>query len=283
MSHTYSLAHLTTLGLSPPELTYVAAKAGYDYVSFRLIPLHTPGEPLYLPGDAAMIRRTRQALDDTGVKMLDLELARILDDLDLNSYLPAMEVAAELGAKHVITSCWTQKRRNHAFHVESFRQLCEMARPLGLTLDLEFPSFSSVPSLALAAEVVRDAGCDNGGILVDMLYMHYARVPLAELAALPTRWFRFAHLCDAPAFIPATRDGQIEIARGKRLYPGEGAIDINGILAALPAVPLAIELPNTARSAELGPEAYARECLVRSRRYLDSQVQPPAKRAAATG
>jgi sugar phosphate isomerase/epimerase len=283
MSHSYSLAHLTTLGLAPPELTYAAAKAGYDYVSLRLIPLHTAGEPLYLPGDTAMIRRTRQALADTGVKLFDLELARILDDVDLKSYLPAMEVAAELGARHVITSCWTARKRNHAFHVESFHTLCELARPLGLTLDLEFPTFSSVPSLADAAQVVRDAGCSNGGILVDMLYIHYARVPLAELAALPPEWFRFAHLCDAPAFIPATRDGQIDIARGKRLYPGEGAIDIHGILATLPPVPLAIELPNTVRAAELGLEAYARECLMRSRQYLDSQAQPPTKRVAATG
>jgi sugar phosphate isomerase/epimerase len=282
MSYSYSLAHLTTLGLAPPELTHAAAKAGYDYVSLRLIPLHTHGEPLYLPSDTAMIRRTRQALADTGVKLLDLELARILDDVDLKTYLPAMEVAAQLGAQHVITSVWTDKRRNHAFHVECLRQLCEMARPLGLTLNLEFPTFSSVPSLAAAAELVRDAGCAEAGILVDMLYMHYARVPLPELAALPREWLRFAHLCDAPAFIPATREGQIDIARGKRLYPGEGGIDIPAIVAALPPVPLAIELPNTARAAELGLEEYARQCLVQSRRYFESHRQSP-DRLAATG
>jgi sugar phosphate isomerase/epimerase len=280
MSHSYSLAHLTALGLAPPEFTYVAAKAGYDYVSLRLIPLHTPGEPLYLPGDTAMIRRTRQALADTGVKMFDLELARILDDADLKAYLPALEAAADLGAKHVITSVWTRQQCRHRYHVECFQQLCEMARPLGLTLNLEFPTFSSVPSLAAAAQIVRDAGCANGGILVDMLYMHFARVPLPELAALPKEWFRFAHLCDAPAFIPATREGQIEIARGKRLYPGEGAIDIHGIVATLPAVPLSVELPNTLRAEELGYEEYARRCLVESRRYFEEQAQPAPKRAA---
>ncbi len=104
--------------------------------------------------------------------------------------------------------------------------------------------------------------------------------PLADLAALPKEWFRFAHLCDAPAFIPATREGQIEIARGKRLYPGEGAIDIRGIVATLPPVPLAIELPNTRRAEELGLEEYARQCLVESRRYFAEQARPATQRAA---
>jgi sugar phosphate isomerase/epimerase len=281
MRRQYSLAHLTTLGLAPPEFTYAAAKAGYDFVSLRLIPLHTPGEPLYLPQDKVMIRRTRQALADTGLKMLDLELARILDDIEPESYLPAMAAAAELGAQHVITSAWTTDRNGFDYHVDFFARLCELAQPLGLTLDLEFPTFSSIPSLKAAAEVVRAAGCSNGGILCDLLYMHYARVPLAEVAALPPEWFRFVHLCDAPAMIPATRAGQIQIARGDRLYPGEGGIDIPAILSALPAVPLAIELPNTSRAAEFGLEEYARRCLAESRKYVDSHLPLPVPRAAA--
>ena len=41
----YSIAHLTVMGLSPQELVYVAARAGYDYVSPRLIYMGLPGEP----------------------------------------------------------------------------------------------------------------------------------------------------------------------------------------------------------------------------------------------
>lgn len=37
MPYQYSLAHLTVLGCPPPELAYVAARAGYDYFSPRLI------------------------------------------------------------------------------------------------------------------------------------------------------------------------------------------------------------------------------------------------------
>jgi hypothetical protein len=35
MEQEFSLAHLTVLGCAPPEMTYIAARAGYDYVSIR--------------------------------------------------------------------------------------------------------------------------------------------------------------------------------------------------------------------------------------------------------
>ena len=37
MKQEFSLAHLTVLGCAPPEMTYIAARAGYDYVSIRPI------------------------------------------------------------------------------------------------------------------------------------------------------------------------------------------------------------------------------------------------------
>ena len=100
----YSLAHLTVIGLTPPEVTYVAARAGYDCVSLRLIPIGVEGEYKCISEDKEMIRGTKLALRETGIQMHDLELARILDDVTPETYLPAMEVAADLGARHVITS-----------------------------------------------------------------------------------------------------------------------------------------------------------------------------------
>ena len=76
MKRQFSLAQLTVMNCAPPDMTYLAARCGYDFVSFRFIPLHTPGEPEYLPTDTAMLRRTKAALAATGLKMLDLELAR---------------------------------------------------------------------------------------------------------------------------------------------------------------------------------------------------------------
>jgi sugar phosphate isomerase/epimerase len=261
----------------PPEMTYLAARAGYDFVSFRFIPLHTPGEPEYLPTDTALMRRTKAALAETGLKMLDLELARILPDVDLESYRPALEAAAELGARHVISSAWnTDRTLERNFIVDAFGRLCDMAAPLGLTVDLEFPIISRLTTLGDAADIVRAANRRNGGIMVDMLYIYFPNTPLVELKALPRDWFHMAHLCDAPKEIPTTRDGLVQIMRGARLYVGEGAIDIAAILDRMPVVPYSIELPNERRVAEYGYEEHARRCLQAAKHYFDHSQHPMA-------
>ena len=82
------------------EMTYIAARAGYDFVSFWLITMHLPGEAdSDLSRNAVMLRQTRTALAATGLKVHDVELARIQDGVDVRSYLPALEIAAGLGAR----------------------------------------------------------------------------------------------------------------------------------------------------------------------------------------
>ncbi len=82
MALEFSLAHLTVLGCAPPEMVYVAARAGYDYVSIRPIYMGLPGEPNYaLADNPEMLRATKRALADTGIKVHDIELARVYDDM----------------------------------------------------------------------------------------------------------------------------------------------------------------------------------------------------------
>jgi sugar phosphate isomerase/epimerase len=185
-----------------------------------------------------MLRQTKAALAETGLKMLDLELACILPNLDPKSYLPAMEAAAELGARHVISSAWTTDRSDRNYLVDCFGQLCDLAAPLGLTVDLEFPIISRLPTLADAADVVRGANRRNGGIMVDMLYMYFPQTPLAKLAALPRDWFHLAHICDAPKEIPTTGEGLVHIMRDARLYVGRGRDRYRGHSRAYAAGPV---------------------------------------------
>ena len=271
MQHQFSLAHLTILGCTPPEVAYIAARAGYDFVGLRLIPMGVDGEAVCLPLEKQMLRKTKAALDETGIKLLDIELARILAGQDAKTYAPAMEAAAELGARHVIASAWTTDRSDRDFIVESYAEICDLARPFDLTVDLEFPTFSRLTDLRETVDIVRAANRDNVGILIDTLYLHFAGVQLDELAALPPAWFHFLHISDTVKEIPTTREGMIRIARGERLYVGEGCIDFTSILNQLPGVPLSIESPNTLRVKELGYEEHARRCLVTARQYLDNR------------
>ncbi len=283
MGHQFSLAHLTLIGCSAPELTYIAARTGYDFVSLRLIPMGVPGECACLPQDRMMMRATKSALDATGIRLHDLELARILPDRDPKTYVPAMEVAAELGARHVISSAWTKDRTDRDFLVERYAEICDLAKPFGLTVDLEFPTFSRLTSLQEAADIVGAAGRRNGGILIDTLYAHFSKLDPAEIDALPAEWFHFVHIADTARDIPTTRDGMIHIARDDRLYPGEGCIDFAALLERLPPLTFSIELPNRKRVEELGYEGHARRCLETAKRHLAScsHTETPARRYTA--
>lgn len=282
MKYKFSLAHLTLIGCSAPELTYIAARAGYDLVSLRLIPMGIAGEYPCLPQDKEMVRATRNALDATGIKLHDIELARILDDYDPTAYLPAMEVAAELGARHVISSVWTKDRTDRAYIVDQYAEICDFAAPFGLNVDLEFPTFSRLTNLAEAADIVRAAERPNGGILIDTIYTHFSRLDLAELDVLPREWFHFVHLADAPKKIPTTREGMVHIARDERLYPGEGCIDFAPLIDKLSPVTLSVELPNLKRVQELGYEGHARRCLYAAKQVLHAQtgVEKPIRQYA---
>jgi sugar phosphate isomerase/epimerase len=262
----FSLAHLTVLGCAPPEMTYIAARAGYDYVSIRPIFMGLPGEPNYaLAQNRQMLRQTRTALASTGVRVHDIELARILEGVEPRSYLPAMEVAAELGAKAVLSSIWGGERD---YYVEKFGELCDLAAPLGLTVDLEYVPIATVRNLAQAADVLSTVRRPNAGLMIDMHHFHRARDNPSDLDALPREWFHFAHLCDAPAEIPTERQEMIRIMREARLYVGEGGIDVADILRHIPRCVYSIELPNKGRHEEMGYAEHATRCLETLKAYL---------------
>lgn len=263
----FSLAHLTILDAPPPELIRIAARTGYDFVGLRLIPLGLPGEVAYAPhADAVMRRDIKAAIDDTGVQVLDVELARIIEAPAPDSYLPALETAAELGAKHVLSSVWMRDRHQV---IERFARLCEVAKPLGLTVNLEFVSSTEWNTLEGALDIVSSCGRDNVGIMIDTLHFHRGRIPLEQLDRIPASWANFAHVCDDRQDVPATIEEARRTMREERLYPGEGAVDIAGILGRLPqSVICAIELPHRQRLRELGPDRFARTCLERTKRYL---------------
>jgi sugar phosphate isomerase/epimerase len=270
MGHAYSLAYLTVPGLTPPEQTRVAARAGYDGVSYRLFHLGVPGEPDIDPIAPSIIRETKRALAETGLKCFDVELMRILRGLEPQTFLPAFEVGAELGAKHAICSAWTDVRNDRKYLVETFAEICDLAAPFGITVNLEFPAFSRLTTLEETIDILERTGRRNQGILVDTLYMHFNKTPLLALERVPTEWINFLHICDAED-LAFTREDMIRTARDARLYPGEGAIDFWALNYLFPNLPMAIELPHARRLAELGHEQHARNCLTAARAVFDPE------------
>lgn len=266
MTQQYSLAHLTVLGCAPPEMTYIAARAGYEFVSIRPIFMGLPGEPNYaLAEKPEMLKQTKRALASTGVKVHDIELARIHDDMHPTRYLPAMEVAAELGARAVLSSIWTD---NRDYAIEKFGEVCDLAKQFGLTVDLEYVPIAGVKDLAGAVDVLRKVKRDNAGLMIDVHHFQRARDKVEDLDALPREWFHFGHLCDVGAEIPSDRDKLIQIMRTERLYVGEGDGNAAAIFNRVPEMVFSIELPHLARAKEFGYAEHAFRCLETTKAYF---------------
>ena len=266
MAIEYSLAHLTVLNCPTPEMVYIAARAGYDYVSPRLIYMGLPGEPNYaLADNPEMLRQTKRALADTGMKVHDIELARVYDDMHPTKYLPAMEVAAELGARAVLSSIWTPQID---YATEKFARICDLAKDFGLTVDLEYVPISSINTLATACDLLRSVNRGNAGLMIDMHHFHRGLDKPEYLDEVPREWFHFAHLCDAQAEIPTERNEMTRILREERLYVGEGGIDIAAILKRMPKMVYSIELPHLARAREFGYAEHAFRCIESAKAYV---------------
>jgi sugar phosphate isomerase/epimerase len=268
MKREYSLAHLTVLSLTPPQLVDVAARTGYDGVGVRMTRV-TPDEVLYpLATDRALRKETMARAADTGVRIHDIELLRMDPTLDADHFLPCLEAGAELGARHAIAQLPDPDRERATAR---FARLCDLAKPLGIFVSLEFPHWTETGNLAEAARVVRLVDRSNAGILVDMLHFGRSDSSLDELAKLPREWFRFAHVCDATKEVPPTMAGIIRTARDERLFPGEGGIAVREILSCMPPdIPYALEIPKVAMTKAIGPEEVARLALRVTKSHLES-------------
>ncbi len=265
MGYTYSLSHLTVLDMAPPAMLALAARVGYDAIGVRLLPA-TPGGPAYLMDDPRLLRETRAALADTGIPIFDLEIIRLEPHTDVTTFKPFFEVGQALGAKAILVA---GNDPDEARLTARFAALCEAAAPYGLSADLEFMPWTDVPDLSKAIRIVRAADQPNGGILVDALHFDRSDSSVAELATVPRDWLHYVQLCDAPAEKPTTVEGLIHAARAERLFPGEGGIDLLGMMRPLPRdLAISVEIPTATLARTVGPEERARRALAAAKALL---------------
>ena len=241
-----SLSYYTVPELTPPAMVAAAAAAGFEYVGVRLLN-GQPGRDLApLMRDAAVRRETLACLRDTGLRVLDASGARLIPATDMTAFGPFLETAAQMGARHVLATGDDDDRPQLAAR---FAHLCEQAARYGLTVDIEFVPWMSVASVLDAATIVREVDAANLGIAVDALHFDRSGSRLDDLAPMPPEWFRYVQLCDAPGEWSGDRAALLHAATQERLFPGEGALDLVGLLRALPhGIPVAVEIPRATLS-----------------------------------
>ena len=136
MRHPISLAHLTVLDTTPPELVTVAAAAGFRTIGIRLTATPSVGVPPYdILRDGPVLRETLRRLADTGVTVLDTEFLRFEPEQPVGIPEGFLEVSARLGAKNVLVM---SAEPDEARTIERFGELCDRAAQYGLNVGLEF-------------------------------------------------------------------------------------------------------------------------------------------------
>jgi sugar phosphate isomerase/epimerase len=264
-----SLSYYTVPELSPPQMVRAAAAAGFDFVGARLLNGQPGHDPAPLMASSALRRETIACLHDAGIGVLDASGARLRPETDMAAFAPFIDAAAELGARHILASGDDPDEPRLAAR---FAELCELAGRSELTVDLEFVPWMSIADLTLAARMVRTVARANFGIAVDALHFDRSGSRLSDLAALPRAWFRYVQLCDAPGVWASDRASLLHAAVSERLFPGEGEIDLAGLLRALPpGIPIAIEVP-TATLARTAPAAERLQRAVAATRKLLVEV-----------
>ncbi|SAK57898.1 xylose isomerase domain-containing protein [Caballeronia calidae] len=258
-----SLSALTVLELTPPQMVECAAQAGYDFVGLRLLPATDTEVRHEIIGATALKHETLAAVRDTGIGVLDAEILRLKPDTNVADYEPMLATAAELGARYVLVA---GNDPDEARTAERLAALCDLAKPYGLSPSLEPMPWTDAKDIVQGARIVRAAGRANTGLIIDPIHFDRAGSSTDTLRELPREWFGYVQFCDAPAERPADLDTLLYQARAERMIPGEGGLDLAGILRALPdGLPLSIEVPMNAW-------AKTADALTRAKRLRDATL-----------
>lgn len=266
MTRAISLAALSVLELTPPQMVACAAEAGYSHVGIRLIPA-TPTEPHYdIVGDTPLLRALEQRLADTGIRVLDVEIFRLKPETRVADFEAAIATAARLGTGELLIAGNDPDEGRLA---ERFGAFCDLAARYGLGASIEFMPWTDTRTLTQAARIVEAAARDNGGVLIDPFHLSRSGSRIEDIATVPPHRLHFMQFCDVPATLPPTMDGILAEARAERLFPGDGGLDLLGLLRAVPKdLPLSVEVPAHTLARSVGAVERARRALAATQAVL---------------
>ena len=108
------------------------------------------------------------------------------------------------------------------------RNLAELTEDLGVDIAIEFNWSPIVRSLGSAVRVAEMADHPRVGVLFDTAHYHVTPTKLADIDADSVRYIKHVHLNDMP-----DKPADLTHKDSDRVLPGEGVLDLRGIIGAL--------------------------------------------------
>jgi sugar phosphate isomerase/epimerase len=196
----------------------------------------------------------RSVLDAHGVRVMEIEFLFDWACTDERAQQAAateatlLAMADAFGPHHVNVGDINPATEAPPFDhvVERFAGICDRAAEHDTRVAFEFLPWSSVPDLAAAEAIVRAAGRDNAGVVLDAWHWFRGNPDDGALAQLPAEHVVCVQLDDGDAepVGPYTEDTMF-----RRRLPGEGTFDLVGLVRRLDAlgvdVPISVEIMST--------------------------------------
>ncbi|MDD2534412.1 MAG: sugar phosphate isomerase/epimerase [Eubacteriales bacterium] len=264
----------TTIGNSTLEKDLaIGEKLGYDYIEIRTMDKLPEYLKTHTVDDLANFFKTSKIKPlafNTLYPVTFNDAAgeqKIVDDL---KYM--IEVGNKIDCKIVIGVCnWDQgiktKAEIQAETVRMYQKLADIAQPHGFKLCIEFcgAPVHTVNTFEQAMDIAVATGRDNVGVTLDCYHFHAMNSKMSALEACDVNKVFIVHLDDAE---------DLPVGQGSdenRLWPGDGAVDLDGILGTLAKKGYSNEI-----SVELfRPEYYnlpAEECLTIAKQKSEAVV-----------
>jgi sugar phosphate isomerase/epimerase len=223
--------------LSPVETIHAAAAGGWDMVG------------LWVDVDSwtdATTTAVCTALKETGLSPIDVEVIRIQPGPLDPAHLRILDIGLAVGAPNALVMSDDPDAEATAEKLAAF---CAHVEGKPLRVALEFGFFSEVKTIHAANAILDAVNHPSAALLVDTLHLFRSGSTAADVAATPRHRITYAQVCDAPASGPEASDKAAFLyeARWDRFQVGEGALDVAGMIAALPpGVPLSVEIRSRA-------------------------------------
>jgi sugar phosphate isomerase/epimerase len=199
------------------------------------------------------MREVKQALTDSGLRMLDILTFYLQPETDLDVMTQARAYGAELGARYAQL---IGDDADWARMTDSFGRFCDIAAQYGLVAAIEAPVISrKVKSVPFARKLIADTGRSNAAIVLDPLQF-FRSGDAVDVLVQDARMFPYTQFNDGPL-------------SGSRAEPGRGSVPLRCILDALPPrLPLSVEWSAPADSTT-SAKVWAARALASTRRFLD--------------
>ncbi len=223
----------------PPRNTFIERCEAAAAAGFSGIGMHAADLPRSLAAGLT-VGEMQSVLRINGLDVVEIEFLGgwALDREEkppLAHTLPGIEAVAEaFGGRHVSAGEFggdsaldSEEKLNAA--AGALRANADRLARRGLLVALEAFPWSAIGDIAVATELVGRSGAANAGLMIDVWHFYNTGAKLEQLSGLPGAGIAAVQLNDGPRVF----GDFLTHARAERRLPGEGELDVIGLIRAV--------------------------------------------------